>query len=719
MPSIQLSQKNVKILAGLSALLFGLTILVLIYDAELARPWKKYQRKFYTMDRELTLKEIEQVRNQPDSEEKKARLAMLEKRLEKIEAAPIAIRQLWLTDLGITDRCMTCHLGVEMDRFREAEQPLTAHPGSHLAVDRHPVERYGCVVCHAGQGVALETHEAHGEGHNWVEPFLPGTRAESSCVACHPMATGVAETAVLRDAPTFSRGRTGYLVNNCLGCHVLDGFQRPKSIGPILTALATKTDPSWTRKWIKNPKAYLARTVMPDFELPDEEIRAMTAYLFSLNDPLPADAKARSMLNSGNLAEKGLAKLNDLGCLGCHAIDGKDEGFGPDLSRVGEKVTPEWLYNWIDDPKKYWPETAMPRLRVPEEDIQLLVGYLSSLKGEQAGSPEEVPGKDLVERGRMLIRDKGCTGCHKIGEFSLGYNAPEHNGIGRKRVDELVFGNTDIPHTLPDWLRLKVKNPRAFNTEEIPTLMPKFGFSDEQAEEILTFLLSLHDNEIPDQYKKVLHDPTSPQVAGERLVEQNNCRGCHRIGGRGGSIGPDLGFEGERVNPEWLVAFLKKPFKIRPSGIEPTRMPTFGFSDDQAQTLAAYFAGQSGAEFPYYLPEKVEMTKADTEDAWKLYWQSFSCQACHGWNGQGGIIGPDQTDLRHRLRKEWVAKWLQNPQKYIPDVQMPNFELYPDEAEKLTNLMMSFTDVPLAVWERIRKQWEDEQLLRQAQQEER
>jgi len=718
MPPMNLSQKNVKILAGLSVLLFVLTGFLFVYDSQLVRPWKKYQRQFAKLDKKITREQLQQVEQLPADENKNKKVALLEKRLADIDSSSPKIRQFWLTDLGNTDRCMTCHQGVEYPRFADAPLPLTTHPGKHIANDRHPVETFGCTVCHGGQGVALTVEEAHGHAHNWVEPFLPGTRAESSCTICHPMRTDVAEKVSMPDAPVYSRGRTLYLENNCLGCHVLDGFNRPKSIGPILTKVATKTNPSWTRYWIKAPKKYLAKTVMPDFELPDDEIKAMTAYLFSLSKPEPVSSTARAMLDSKDLAVRGVRKLEDLGCLGCHSVDGKDDQFGPDLSRIGEKATPEWLYAWITDPKKYWPETAMPNLRVPEEDAQLLVAYLASLHSAQPIPVEQENQTDdaLIAKGKVLIRDKGCTGCHSIDTFLLGFNAPDHNGIGTKRVDELVFADAVIPHTLPDWLKLKIKNPRAFNTEEIPTLMPKFGFSDDDSEAILTMLLSLRSEDVPNKYVDVLTVPDAPDVHGELIIEQNNCRGCHRIGATGGIIGPDLSFEGERVNPEWLVDFLQKPLKIRPAGIEPTRMPTFGFDAAQAEALAAFFADASKETYPHYLPVQKEMAEADTAEAWKFFWQTFSCQACHAWNGQGGIVGPDQSDLGNRLRGEWVAKWLKNPQVFIPDIQMPNFELYPDEAEKISTLLMGFADISPGVWQQIKKRWEDEQLLKQAQQ---
>ena len=98
------------------------------------------------------------------------------------------------------------------------------------------------------------------------------------------------------DAPSFTAGRSLYLKNNCLGCHVAKGYKRDAGIGPTLTKLSTKAEPSWTATWIKNPKAFLPGTVMPDFELEDDKIAAITAYIHSLAKAEPVNSTARAKL---------------------------------------------------------------------------------------------------------------------------------------------------------------------------------------------------------------------------------------------------------------------------------------------------------------------------------------------------------------------------------------------------------------------------------------
>ena len=409
MKSMKLSFKDTRLLLIFSGVIFFLVAVMFFIEFETARPWKGIQRDFVALDETKTEAALVKANSLAAGPEKDAEIAKLKKRVEGLSGATPTIRQTWLPQFNTADRCMTCHLGIELPRFADSEQPFTSHPGDHINPDRHGVDTFGCVICHEGQPVGLTVDEAHGHiHHNWMTPLLSGKRSESSCEACHAMGSVIAKDAVMTDAPSFSKGRSLYLQTNCLGCHVADGYERDAGIGPILTAVATKSDPAWAQIWIKNPKGFLANTVMPDFELPDEKIKAITAYLYSLSKPGTADRKARARLDDTKAIARGEKNLTNLGCLGCHSVDGKDEGFGPDLSRVAEKTTPEWLYAWIENPTKYWPETNMPTLRVPEEDIQDLVAYLSSLKKEtKAAESQPSTDSDLIAKGKTLTAETG------------------------------------------------------------------------------------------------------------------------------------------------------------------------------------------------------------------------------------------------------------------------------------------------------------------------
>jgi hypothetical protein len=74
---------------------------------------------------------------------------------------PTGIQQIWAEDLDRVDRCTTCHQGMFWQGLEGVEQPWSTHPRLEL-FEAHPVEDYGCTICHGGQGFALTEYEAHG-----------------------------------------------------------------------------------------------------------------------------------------------------------------------------------------------------------------------------------------------------------------------------------------------------------------------------------------------------------------------------------------------------------------------------------------------------------------------------------------------------------------------------------------------------------------------------
>ncbi len=54
--------------------------------------------------------------------------------------------------------------------------------------------------------------------------------------------------------------------------------------------------------------------------------------------------------------------------------------FAPDLSAMGSKVTKQWLYSWLLEPRHYSSYTKMPRLRLTEQEALDLAEYLSTFK---------------------------------------------------------------------------------------------------------------------------------------------------------------------------------------------------------------------------------------------------------------------------------------------------------------------------------------------------
>ncbi len=126
---------------------------------------------------------------------------------------------------------------------------------------------------------------------------------------------------------------------------------------------------------------------------------------------------------------------------------------------------------------------------------------------------------------------------------------------------------------------------------------------------------------------------------------------------------PILPDEGEKVRSQWLFEFLKEPYKLRP--LVNVRMPTFGFSDLEAERLAAYFAAMAGVPYPFEYSADQPLTAEETE--WAEQFITVQCQNCH--------VGSDRSAptlglTAERLRTDWVRTWITVPEHRQPGTKM-------------------------------------------------
>ena len=198
-----------------------------------------------------------------------------------------------------------------------------AHPRLDLFVDSnspHSMEKFGCTICHAGQGSAtnftLASHTPNDAAqeadwkkdhdwesiHHWDFPMLSKRFVESTCVKCHHQMTDLIRQGAKEEAPKLLRGYNLVKENGCFGCHEISGMKagRPigpdlrleatppleflsaadqeraqsdpanppgtmRKVGPSLRRLAEKTNEEWTRKWVQSPRSFRPDTKMPHF----------------------------------------------------------------------------------------------------------------------------------------------------------------------------------------------------------------------------------------------------------------------------------------------------------------------------------------------------------------------------------------------------------------------------------------------------------------------
>jgi len=401
--------------------------------------------------------------------------------------------------------------------------------------------------------------------------------------------------------------------------------------------------------------------------------------------------KQQAEVVGAEVLNAGVDLIKRLGCFGCHKIEGFTElrKVGPNLSKISSKVSKEWTYKWVKNPKHFQSKTRMPRFfdllnsSTPEDmssnDVQAraIVDYIFA--NSQKDSYRRVPRRGNVNRGEALIENLGCLGCHKLGDtyktndkiLSRREFGPNLNGLGSKLNNGWLF----------HWL----KNPQQYFPE---TVMPQLRLSDQEAADISSYLLSINNEEfdnisLPIENEETLNELTfeylkrnmirseadaklnsmnsieKSEFVGEKLIGRYGCFGCHIIPGfeNAQQIGTDLTEEGSKIiarfdfgfidiehtKEEWIFNKVKTP-RIFDNGKmkqfdEKLKMPNFGLSNEKTNAVLTAIMG--------FTKENVASTKMRNLDSHEIkvheglrLIQERNCRGCHVIENEGGAIIP-------------------------------------------------------------------------------
>jgi len=650
------------------------------------------------------------------------------------------------------DRCQTCHLAIEKPGFEEEEQPYRTHPKLERYLNKdspHPLSDFGCTSCHGGLGRSVtfrdtyhapqndeqkeEWIEKYGwkEPHHWDYPMYRADLIEASCLKCHNTQAEVVGADILNSGVNLIKR------NGCFGCHKMEGFNDLRKVGPDLRKLSSKVSKEWAYKWVNNPSSSES-----DLIANEVQVRAIVDYLFA-----NSESENYSRIPRRGNVQRGKELVENLGCFGCHKLEGsydEDTGelvsrreFGPNLFGLGSKVNNRWLFHWLKNPEQYFPETVMPRLRLSDREASDITSYLLSMNNgdfdllplpnidkevldeltyeyikknmSRSEADAMLAGMDQIEKneflGGKLIGRYGCFGCHNISGFEksqlIGTELTEE---GSKLLSRFDFGLVHIEHSKESWIFNKLKTPRLFDQGKVKKFdeklkMPNFGFSDEEANAVLTVIMGLTKEKIASTKVRNLDSHELKVHEGLKLIQERNCRGCHEIQNVGGDIRhplnavmvnkgyteeeaeafapPVLDGEGEKVQPDWLFRFVKDPTIIRPW--LSVRMPTFSLSDEEALAIEQFFTHASKQEFPYRYKENGILRGKALRDAQLLvsadYFACFSCHQQGDQKPEGPVTdwAPDLALAKERLRPEWIPRWIRNPNLIQAGTKMPTF----------------------------------------------
>jgi mono/diheme cytochrome c family protein len=436
-------------------------------------------------------------------------------------SSPLKIDQIVLNDLTINysfrnvprfDRCATCHRAIDSITKEDAPQyddrviadvshgtgwdsphknAFKTHTRPELfagAKSPHPRERFGCTVCHMGQGSGTsfvfashspnsiekeaewKEHYDWEEIHHWPYPMHRARFVESGCVKCHPHVVDLETHPQFGNtAPKLVKGYHLVREFGCFGCHEINGFKGGRMIGPDLR-LEPQTD-SDREKVAKDPTTF-----------------------------------------------------------------GQMRKVGPSLRHIAQKTTPDWTFRWVKLPRGFRPDTRMPQFyglsnntgqtklmsEQPHEDaaisdveIAAIVHYLytRSQEAKLAELPEGVAvhpaSPEQATRGRERFVERGCLACHKHKEVSPTdyHGATADFGPDLSNVAAKLLTPDGDPNVqwLFNWLRdPTVHHARAF--------MPNLQLAAAEAADIAAWLLSVDGTWVTE--------PARPAKVDEKILDE-------------------------------------------------------------------------------------------------------------------------------------------------------------------------------------------------------
>lgn len=451
----------------------------------------------------------------------------------------------------------------------------------------------------------------------------------------------------------------------------LDDVESPgkmRKVGPSLRYVAAKLDAAFLENWIGDPTDFRPDTKMPRFfgqhdhlegqgladalRLEPVEIASISSYLLSKSQDFEPTA-APPEVNQAPSADRGKLVFQNR-CLACHSHNEFPQATadqGPDLSRMGGKLTGDeafqWLYSWIRQPKSYHARTVMPAFPLtpvagaedavtdPAADLAaflqasnegdwsagaaieqdqtflasldelaelhlsgagysrrqterfLASGIPQSMAADIKGDEIELVGSADVQAklnfvGRRSIAKYGCYGCHDVPGFEtakpigaaladwgkkdparIAFEHITHYVEGKLSHDEHAgedhgedghaggHGHLDLENLDPDvgyfvgalqshqrigFLWQKLREPRSYDYRKTENKtynerlrMPKFNFGDDDVEAVMTFVLGLVADPPVDKYVYTPEPRRAAELAGREVLDKYNCAGCHTL----------------------------------------------------------------------------------------------------------------------------------------------------------------------------------------------
>ncbi|MBI4469985.1 MAG: c-type cytochrome [Acidobacteria bacterium] len=509
--------------------------------------------------------------------------------------------------------CFGCHVAADLEEERKPGPDLTniglktdrdwivrwlKNPRVWLANATMPNFLLSDPEAFAIADYLLSLREEKGPAVAW-EPFLSNPQDQLS------------DEESMNADRAFDRGKAIWGQARCSACHNVAGVVGAFEAGPDLNRVAGKVNRDWLYGWLKDPRRYYSAGLMPQFRLSDEDIKTLVYYLTTdehFNEELQAAERIEQSAKRQAASFPTLRSLQNgkqlvtyYGCAGCHTIKNheKDLKIGPALTDLGVKPLKHfnfgnlefdreaWIKKKLTDPRFF--QTRYRNLRMPDPGLSVseataLRTLLLSLTDDRVPSDLMVAKEPALQSAgefSRLLGELKCTTCHSI------------RGVGGRFAPDLSWEGSKLNRA---WFEKFVKSPDIIRPllQQMPRLyisdpswegMPALGLSDPEVQTLADYVFrELVTDKIPRGFAEGPAAAESQVDVGRSIYERKGCFACHQIGMEGGAVGPELTAVGDRLQPGYIFALLKRPQTFDRHMV----MPNYGLSDADATALTRF-----------------------------------------------------------------------------------------------------------------------------------
>jgi mono/diheme cytochrome c family protein len=446
---------------------------------------------------------------------------------------------------------------------------------------------------------------------------------------------------------------------------------------------------------------------MPHFDFDAAEAADVTAFLRAAvadageRVSKPVELPAAPKFKDGDAAA-GEKLLLTLGCIACHEVDSEIASVGgpfggPDLRLGGEPREAGWLMQWLKDPQSLNRDHRMPVFALSDDERQQLTAALIERRRANRSTNTNADNNTKADpsaagnaavsaaRGRMLVQSAGCAACHQI----QGVTAAQPKAFA-------AWSAADAANSCVQRKPLNIANVPAAGKSSRP---PRYNLKDEDTAKVRAWLSTV---------TRPLSEPTG-RLAGQLQLERKSCLACHDRDGAAGLseiagriegrlkdlrgqaqalIPPALTAVGDRLRDEVLSDAVGGGQERRLPWLL-VRMPKFVHSEAERQSLVQLLItedripdaadGTRSELFEHYNPQHPALaTPAELYSGNQLAGAGgFQCTACHkagAWEPRNVAMGTRGSDLMlmgRRLRSRYFLRWMANPIRVVPGIEMP------------------------------------------------